>query len=61
MSFKDDLNDTREVVVLMFICSSFHNFGGRFGETMASQYLRRAFGVMSKFPVSDLNEQQEGM
>ena len=37
--FRDDLNNAREVVILIFTGSSFRNLGAAFiSETMASQF-----------------------
>ena len=50
-----------EVVVLMFTGSgrSFHNLGAATAKLWHPN-LRRAFGMISKFPVSDLSE-RDGM
>ena len=44
-----------EVVVLMFTGRSFHNLGAATANLWHPN-LRRAFGMISKFPVSDLSE-----
>ena len=43
----------------MFTGSSFHNLGAAYAKVWHPN-LRRAFGMMSKFPFSDLSE-REGM
>ena len=48
-----------EVVVLMFTGSSFHNLGAATAKLWHPN-LRRAFGMISTFPVSDLSE-RDGM
>ena len=48
-----------EVVVLMFTDSSFHNLGAATAKLWHPN-LRRAFGMISKLPVSDLSE-RDGM
>ena len=48
-----------EVVVLMFTGSLFHNLGAATTKLWHPN-LQRAFGMISKFPVSDLSE-RDGM
>ena len=51
------MNDTMEVVVLMFTSSSLHNLGAAYAKLWHPNF-QRAFGMISKFQVSDLNDRE---